>query len=134
MKSKINMKAKAWILTLFVCLIGFAGFGNTTTDLIQNSTTVEVSRDNSDNVVILASFTEDILNSSNIDIPDIEFESSKNKLLVKNFQGCLVVKDILLGPSQKFFYLTYKNYSSPPVIKNSRNARDSLNNKVSFFS
>ncbi len=31
------MKAKAWILTLFICMIGLVGFGNTTPDLVPNS-------------------------------------------------------------------------------------------------
>jgi len=31
------MKAKAWILTLFICMVGLVGFGNTTPDLVPNS-------------------------------------------------------------------------------------------------
>lgn len=31
------MRAKAWILTLFICMIGLVGFGNTTPDLVPNS-------------------------------------------------------------------------------------------------
>lgn len=33
------MKARAWILMLLIGMIGFTGFGETTSDLIQNSET-----------------------------------------------------------------------------------------------
>lgn len=32
------MKAKAWLFTLLICMISFAGFGMTTPDLAENST------------------------------------------------------------------------------------------------
>lgn len=49
------MNARAWVFTLLVCMISLAGFGQTTSDLTQNSETKEVLTDVNTHLVSVVS-------------------------------------------------------------------------------
>ena len=110
------MKARAVLLTFLICLISLAGFGNTTTDLAQNSIAVIVQKDNVASVVNYNNTVENVMNSKFNDVSSIPILIYDQAYLNENFgtkEKHLKVNVEVFYSKSKFFTVSKQNYKSP---------------------
>ena len=125
------MKASSWLLMLCIGLMCFTGFGSTTSDLTENSTTDVVYIDSSESVVSI-SVMEITFDSHQIgaafslaentaDLPETEFETIMRTVLIINL------------PDEDVGWQSYSNYEKENhTLKNTnlhftaRKARDGI--------
>lgn len=110
------MKARAVLLTFLICLISLAGFGNTTTDLAQNSISVIVQDDNVVSVVNYGDTVENVMNSKFNDVFSIPILIHDQAYLSKNFgtkEKHLKDNVEVFRSKSKFFKFPDQNYKNP---------------------
>ncbi|CAL67386.1 hypothetical protein [Christiangramia forsetii] len=119
------MKASQLVLMLFIVLIDFTGFGATTSDLTENSTTEIVQDELSAIVVATPDFTQDKIMVEAIS--SISFNSVANTEMVSGER--MIENPILKSEKSEAFrnhfnlvndvgWYTYQNDNLTPEIKN----------------
>lgn len=110
------MKARAVLLTFLICLISLAGFGNTTTDLAQNSIAVIVHDDDVASVVNYSDTVENVMNSKFNDVSSIPILIYDQAFINQNFgkkENSLKEYAEVFYSKSKFFILPDQNYKNP---------------------
>jgi hypothetical protein len=134
------MKARAWFSMLLICLIGFTGFGMSTSDLTKNSTTMTINDFDevvSPVMVIVAVNPEFNINETNSYVYSqslsIESELFEIKELLKFEKP---IKELVLIPPLNNHLKIFNIKTSPKLKRDKylltyRRARDGINCNLS---
>lgn len=132
------MKARAWLFMLLICLVSFTGFGNTTSDLTENSTAVTVDSDivgvDTVTAVVVGNLDFNVNETDSYVFSDLQRIESELFKIKENFEKPireLVLVPPLINLQSDFNIKTLPKLKSKNYLLTYRRARDGINCNLS---